>query len=139
MHLAPGRLDLDHVGAEVGQHQGGVGAGGSMGHVDDAEPGEGAGRLRLHRSGPRRRLQVRPIPRRLRFVGSWSGGRSVTAAQASSKSASPRWRRVAMRTTWDSSRRVGVWAARKRAAPARIRAPSSEPAGQAWNWRTAAS
>ena len=36
-----------------------------------------------------------------------------------------------MRTTWDSSRRVGVWAARKRAAPARIRAPSSDPAGQA--------
>ena len=44
-----------------------------------------------------------------------------------------------MRTTWDSSRRVGVWAARKRAVPARISAPSSEPAGQAWNWRTAAS
>ena len=34
-----------------------------------------------------------------------------------------------MRTTWDSSRRVGVWAARKRAVPARMRAASSDPVG----------
>ena len=44
-----------------------------------------------------------------------------------------------MRTTWASSRRVGVWAARKRAVPARMSATCSEPGGQASAWRTAAS
>ena len=44
-----------------------------------------------------------------------------------------------MRTTWDSSRRVGVWAAKKRAAPTRMSADSSDPSGQAADWRTAAS
>ena len=44
-----------------------------------------------------------------------------------------------MRATIGSSRRVGVWAERNRATPARIRAASSEPAGQAAAWRTPAS
>ena len=44
-----------------------------------------------------------------------------------------------MRTTVGSSRRVGVWAARKRAIAVSTRAVSSEPSGHASAWRTAAS
>ena len=52
-------------------------------------------------------------------------------AQLSAYSSSPRRRRAAVRTTVASSRRVGVWAARKRATPTRMSAASSDPSGQA--------
>ena len=49
----------------------------------------------------------------------------------SAKSSSPRRKRRAMSTTRDSSRRVGVWAARKRANAASVSRPSSDSSGQA--------
>ena len=107
------------------------------GHVD---AGPGAGRHRIdvqlepacsHRAlAERRGVGADPEP---------EGLHPATASPLSSNRASPRRRRVAMRTTCASSRRVGVWAARKRAAPVRISAAGSDPAGHWRAWRTAAS
>ena len=95
-------------------------------------------RDQCHRGAARGTPQMFFWPIHLRF-GQGVFPRSRQAAHSSSYSASPRRSRVAMRTTWESSRRVGVWAARKRVTPTRISADCSEPSGQARHCRTAAS
>ena len=64
---------------------------------------------------------------------------SPPSAAASSYNATPRRNRTAVRMIVANSRRVGVWAARNLANPARTASDSSEPSGQALDWRTAAS
>src|SRR6202000_1219627 len=65
---APGReLDLDHIGAEVAQHLGRVGAEDHAGHVEDANALQRAGRLWGERMGRGafRRHRFPPWPFRL--------------------------------------------------------------------------
>ena len=52
-HVAARRLDLDHVGAEVGEQHGAVGAGQHLGEVDHPQPAQRA-------AAARHRLTDRP-------------------------------------------------------------------------------
>ena len=58
------------------------------------------------------------------------GSNRYPASSSLSYKVAPRRRRAAMSMMFGISRRVGVWAARKRARPASSRACSSDPSGQ---------